>query len=107
MRFPPRYSMRKARSAVETRLSRQAGRFAISARILTDSAGGKCPQVVSPAHPSMSFLSGPSSSSSSAAAKGHVPAKLQPWVEKHRPHTIDDIAYQDEVRYRLTAGAVS
>lgn len=36
-------------------------------------------------------------SSSSAHGGNPVSTKAQPWVEKYRPPTVDDIAHQDEV----------
>ncbi|CAM9580990.1 unnamed protein product [Ectocarpus sp. 12 AP-2014] len=43
---------------------------------------------------------------SKPAAQQAPPARLQPWVEKYRPKTVDDVAHQDEVTNTLK-GAIA
>lgn len=42
----------------------------------------------------------------SRVAAAAAPTKLQPWVEKYRPKTVDDVAHQDEVTNTLK-GAIA
>lgn len=46
--------------------------------------------------PSASSSSGGAAAPAAALHMHHLTAKMQPWVEKYRPHGVEDIAHQDE-----------